>query len=81
MPAAAVKPSLRVADVFIGPKASVGGLVRPTLKTATQLSEVCGKLLVLAMGEVSRTAGVRVKFYNPCRTTDGEGSSLEHVRR
>ena len=35
VPAAAVKPSLRVADVFIGPKTSVGGLVRPTLKTAT----------------------------------------------
>ena len=21
-----------------------------------------------------------MKFYNPCRTTDGEGTALEHVR-
>ncbi len=81
MPAAAVKPSLRVADVIIGPKASVGGPVRPRLKPASQAFEVSGKLPVLAMGEVSGTQGVGVKSYNPLGTTDGEGSSLEHVRR
>ncbi len=81
MPAAAVKPSLRLDDMFIGPKASVGGPVRPRLNTATQSFGLSGKLPVLAMGETSRTYRVKVKFYNPVRTTDGEGSLLEHVRR
>ena len=81
MPAAAVKPSLRVASVFIGPKASVGGPIRLRLNTASQASELSGIQLVLVMGEANRTARVGVKSYNPSRTTDGEGSLLEHVRR
>ena len=44
-------------------------------------SELSGIQLVLVMGEVDRTVRVGVKSYNPGRTTDGEGSLLEHVRR
>ena len=80
MPAAAVKPSLRVADVFTGPKAFVAGQVCPRLKPATQSSELSWKLLVLEVEEVIRTVGVWVKSYNTHRTTDGEGRSLGHVR-
>ncbi len=81
VPAAAVKPALRVVGTFIGPKACVAGPVSPWLNPTAQLSGPLGVLRVLEAGEVSGTSWVGVKSCHPWGTTDGEGSSLERARR
>ncbi len=81
MPAAAVKPALRVVGTFIGPKACVAGLISPWLNPTAQLFGLLGVLSVLEAEEANGTSWVGVKSYHPWGTTDGEGSLLGRARR
>ncbi len=74
VPAAAVIPAAQVVILFIGPKASVAGLVNPWVKSYGLTVRTLGRLLDLGLGEVGGTPGVGVKSCNPWGTTSGEGS-------
>ena len=81
VPAAAVIPAARVMTDLIGPKAFVAGRTSPSGNLPAQLVGVRRKLYGLGQGDSTSTSGVGVKSRNPERTTDGESTSRELLRR
>ena len=81
VPAAAVIPAAQVMTDFIGPKAFVAGRASSSGNLPAQLVGVRRKLHGLGQGDSKGTSGVGVKSCNPGRTTDGESTSRELIRR
>ena len=69
-----------MADI-IGPKASVAGHGSPLGNLLAQRAGVRRKLRDLGPREPKGTSGVGVKSRNPGRTTDGESTSVDRIRR
>ncbi len=81
VPAAAVKPALRVVSMFIELKAFVACFCRSLLKSGRLTVGLVGIPHYLGTGDGDGIPQVRVKSNDLRRTTSGEGGRRERARR